>query len=695
MKLFAWSPIPFVRICLFWIAGLLLASQVPLLLESNHLLCIVVGLFILFAFIYRFTPSSHPLVGHGLLLLILGMGIIRFWQYNVPLTEKSTSQFSETRQYTALIQSYPIRKEKYDIYQVESRSLLTDTSLVSQREMVQLYVKRDSLPSMQLNYGDLVLISGSPFRISPPNNPYEFDYAHYMALQCIHFQQFVDLKDLRTLRTHQGHTLLTAVYRLRTYFEQLITHSVIEHEEQGIALALLLGIKDRLNGETKSAYSAVGAMHVLAVSGLHVGVIHFLVLLLFRPIQSAVFKKSILPAVSIAVLWLYALLTGFSPSILRAVTMFSLIIFGKALDRDSNIYNSIAVSAFILLVANPNQIFSVGFQLSYLAVIGILYIYNKIYPLWSSRYWLWDKVWTLTSVSIAAQIATAPISIYYFHQFPNYFLVSNIFVIPAAFLIMSEGILLFVVQSTFPSAWPGALIEHTIWGLNWVVNRIYWLPGSLKEWLYLTGWQTVLCYATIVCIFLGLETRKFKAIVVLSVFLCTLSLLGCSQLYQQAHRHEILLYHTRQNRLVDRINGLHVRAFALDTIRDQSLASYQINPNRLASHLPPLREPSLIRQTLHQIDSGIYAQVWGSKHFLFLTKGYEPSHIHKKLTCDYLILEENACYSIESLMEYIEFDTVILSNTNSKINLINLENEAEHLEVSYHSMSQSACRIKI
>lgn len=139
-------------------------------------------------------------------------------------------------------------------------------------------------------------------------------------------------------------------------------------------------------------------------------------------------------------LWSYAFITSLSPSVMRAVTMFSFIAIANVMQRQTNIYNTLAASAFLLLILEPNMVFEVGFQLSYLAVLGIVSIYPIVYPLFVFKSKWTDTLWQLNCVSIAALIATFPLGIFYFHQFPNYFLVANILVLPLIPFIIYFGL---------------------------------------------------------------------------------------------------------------------------------------------------------------------------------------------------------------------------------------------------------------
>ena len=170
--------------------------------------------------------------------------------------------------------------------------------------------------------------------------------------------------------------------------------------------------------------------------------------------------------------------------------MFSFVALAIPAGRRTNIYNTLAASAFFILWYDPFLIMSVGFQLSYIAVLGIVYMQPALYNLWEPTNRLWDEVWKITCVSIAAQLATLPLGLLYFHQFPNYFLLSNLFVIPGSFVVLILGILILVVNVISPIAsFLGMLLEWTIKALNVIVFTIEDFPFSLIENVYITTFQ--------------------------------------------------------------------------------------------------------------------------------------------------------------------------------------------------------------
>jgi competence protein ComEC len=244
----------------------------------------------------------------------------------------------------------------------------------------------------------------------------------------------------------------------------------------------------------KSAFSATGSMYFLAVSGLHVGIIYLFLAFLFpfRENRKLAFLNLF---VILTLLWAYALLCGMSISVVRAVLMLSFVTVAKYLNKNSNVINTILLSAFILLLVYPYNLFDVGFQLSYLAVLGIVLLYPKSYSFLTPRFVFTRWVWKVVCLSLSAQIATVGLSVYYFHQFPNYFLLSNLLLFPLVPIVLFSGILFFAFSWVpFINDIFFYVLKSSIWLFNRVVFEVEKLPFSLGDFLYLEKLDLLLIY---------------------------------------------------------------------------------------------------------------------------------------------------------------------------------------------------------
>lgn len=462
------------------------------------------------------------------------------------------------------------------------------------------------------------------------------------------------------------------------------------HQQQAIASALILGVTDGLDNELTQAYAASGAMHVLAVSGLHVGIIYGIILLVLRPLTRNQKGKWVVALLSIFLLWGYAMVTGFSPSVLRAVTMFSFVALARPLNYRTNIYNILAVSAFCLLLINPYLIMSVGFQLSYLAVIGIVYLQPLVYRLWSPRSLFLDKIWQITCVSLAAQLATFSLGILYFHQFPVYFLFSNLFVIPGAIGILLSGIMLLALSSfTAVAEVVGYFLTWLIKGLNYLVLTVEQLPFSIIENMYITTFQCWLIIILVVSCVLLFRQRRFAYL---------LSATGCSALFCiiQWHHHiteikppKLVIYKVPGYRAFEfSCNGQsHFYADPL-LVANSDRMRFHVRPNRLISGI--YTTSSNDSSTLFSNLNGVTAFYWHSK--LIVAMHHPDFNLQPNHKIDYLIISNNAVKSWEQL-DRVNVGTIILDSSNSLRTATVLLDDAKSRSLNVYSVLHSGAYV--
>jgi competence protein ComEC len=375
-------------------------------------------------------------------------------------------------------------------------------------EKVIIYFSATDTNAFNLGYGAIIALKAKFSEIPKPQNPGEFDYRAYLTKKGIFRTSFVESQRW-TLVGQESNPIFELAFNLRKKLLTLVSESGVKGQNLAVISALTMGYKGLLDEETQRNFSASGAMHILAVSGLHVGILFIVfssLLFMFDRLRRGRLIKAV---ILIAFLWAFAIFTGMSPSVLRASLMFSLVIVGKALSRSSSIYNTLAASAFILLAANPMLATEVGFQLSYLAVTAIVFFYPHIYS------WIYvpnkylDKVWSLIAVSLAAQLGTFPLGLYFFNQFPNYFLLTNLFAIPLATIILYLTLALALV-SPFPvlAMGFGWLLNNLVSLLNFLTSWVESLPFSTVSSIYIGVTQTILLFCSIIFFAVFLERRK-------------------------------------------------------------------------------------------------------------------------------------------------------------------------------------------
>ena len=375
----------------------------------------------------------------------------------------------------------------------------------------------------QLVEGDVLFLKTDFKAIENANNPGEFNAKQYWNNKNIYKMAFIGEMDFKFI----DHNEISAS---RLFFKELrlsLTHSLdlsLDEEEAGIAKALLLGDKSTLSIETKRSFSNAGAMHVLAVSGLHVGIIMYLLLFIIGKFSRFISKRNAV-VVCVLLVWIYAGITGFSPSVMRAAFMFSVLMIGQERSRNASSLNTLFFSAFVLLVINPMLIYDIGFQLSYLAVLGILLTYQNISRLVVVKNKWLRKIWEGTAVGISAQIFTVPLSLYQFHQFPNYFMLSNIGIMAFAGILLSVGIVFFMFKGiVFLQSVIVVVLGLGITMMLFFIQFIESIPGAVATGFVPTIWTVILLYVLILSFLFLRQYVKIRYAGILTLMVVLVSL---------------------------------------------------------------------------------------------------------------------------------------------------------------------------
>lgn len=308
---------------------------------------------------------------------------------------------------------------------------------------VLLSVEKDSTKNT-LSIDNRIVLKSYLEPIRKPRNPHQFDYHAFMKNRGVYRQIHTDPQSFFILK-NETTSLWGYAENIRNHIVLSLKENGLSHSQLAMVQALLLGQTQDITDEVYADYAAAGVIHILSVSGLHVGFVLLILNYLFRPLERIKYGKPIKIVLMIVLLWGFALLAGFSSPVVRSVTMFSFVAFGLNYGRKTHILNILFISLFSILLFAPNFIFEVGFQLSYLAVFSIVIFQPIFYKICRPKHFIGNILWGTLTVSLAAQIAVVPLSLYYFHQFPGLFFLSNLLVVPYSGFILGFGILVILL----------------------------------------------------------------------------------------------------------------------------------------------------------------------------------------------------------------------------------------------------------
>ncbi len=646
MKLLKFVPI---QLTFFLVIGILLGhflntGIVAPLVSTSTCFGILTFLFLsknsAFSFLYKWAVG-FTVVGIGM----LAIGLSKPENFPSHYTHQNlTKQPTWQLKITSILKPTPY-----------SQRFLADIKTVdgnSTTGSVLLNLPQDSMgPTLQVD--DEFWAISALHRISAPKNPHQFDYKSHMASLGITHQLHLKTDEYYKSK-HGPETIFGYAARLRNHIKSKLNAAPFGSKERGIIQALLLGERNDISASVYNDYKNAGAVHILAVSGLHIGILLLLFQFLLQPLKRLPKGKTMHLMVTVLLLWAFAFLAGLSASVVRAVTMFSFVAYALYLNRPSNTFNILALSMlFILLVFDPKLLFQVGFQMSYAAVIAIVWLYPVLQKKWYPKNRIIRKIWQLLSVSIAAQLGVLPISLFYFHQFPGLFFVSNLLVVPFLGVILGLGILVIVLSLLNLLPPVIATVYNSL--IGWMNQLIGWVAEQeafLFKNIPFDQMQVLLAYFII-----------FGLIAVLSkvTFRRTAMLLGAVVLFQSwlfytfydtSRKERLWLAHQTRNTIVIHQKGLQLTLMAKDGAASERI----VTDYRVAKRIDSIRRKS-IKNSLR----------WNDQNILIVDSlgVYIPS----ATKVDYLILTESPRLNLDRLIDSIAPKAIIADGSNYR-NLI-------------------------
>lgn len=681
---------PFLRLLLPLIAGFLVGNYLffkEVYVPDTVLVGVSAGLFFLLLAVYFSRRYSFRWIfGSVAYLLVFGAGT---GGMNQVLQQTVYAFQKQECVYRAILTDRPDEKEHTFLCPAFLTEKQDSVGVVPVNRKVLLYISKDSLAGSLHNGDELVLMA----RVSPPSNngnPDEFDYARYLRYKGISGIAFVASGNWKITGYRFSRSCRQIALEYRERILDQYRALKFNPDEFAVLAALTVGYKEELSEDIRETYSVSGASHVLALSGLHIGFLYMMLLFFLKWLPGNAFGVRLFRAVVIiTALWGFAFFTGLSPSVVRSVIMFSLLALSVLSRRTGISLNTLALTACIMLVVHPFWLFDVGFQLSFSAVAAILLLYPWLFrqlPVGNS---LLKKVWALMSVSLAAQIGTAPLVLLYFSRFPTHFLLTNLLVIPLVSGIMYATVALLVL-TPFPMLYTGfsVVVRSLVDWLNTMVRWVEHLPlASIdRVWIYPTE-----AFAFYLVLLIGIRYKVVRSLKCLYVFgICILAMGSFHWVSRMMDRpvQSIVFYNVRGCPVVHCIEacGKSWLAYA-DSIPDERRLSRAVAGywNRL--HLDV---PVAITDNFHS--SGFWMQdhllMFGNKRICMVSDNrWRNKTVAESLNIDYLYVCKGYTGKLESLVGLFHCREVILDSSLSAYYKEAYSEECRRLGLHFISLS--------
>lgn len=585
--------------------------------------------------------------------------------------------------YRVELTAAPIEKAKSYLCKVDVIQYFDSTNWVTTRGKAILYLQKDSAAS-QLLFGDRLMLEA---KFSPPEralNPDGFDYAAYLKRQGVGAVCYGPSGSWRMTDRDMGFSIQRQADICRNYLLNIYREFHIEGDEFAVLAALTLGYTDALQPDLRASYSATGAMHILSVSGMHVGVLYVVMAFLLSFLNKNQRQKVLKATLISLFLWGYAFLSGLSPAVVRATLMFSFVAIATCFERKSQIYNTIFMSAFFMLLYNPNFLFDVGFQLSYSAVLSIIFFQPIIGKLYIANNKYSKAVWDLFSVSLAAQLGTMPFILYYFQQFPNYFLLTNFVAIPLSTIVIYLAMALLMTSFVpYLSAGVAFLLKWSLWLLNFLIVWVQNLPYSLSH-ISLDIRQTVVVFLAIFCFSAYFYNRKFSALVVGLSAVLLACVFNLQTNYQTMTSKRMIVFAGQKNTHVNFIDRNQNYVFTTDSVElDRIAKSFWQNQK--------LEKPHYIRQN-EWFSDGV-SSFAGSRILLLSNDFLRKQTFSEPLKLDYLIIGRGLKPKIEQVLEYLHPRKIIVDKTISDWYRQSIKKACQTRNIAFYSVAEKGAYV--
>jgi len=682
-----WKTAPTIRLLFPFVAGILMQwyLDIPILFIAGAIVSFSIA-FVLFSYLpiaQRFRLQL--LQGLLLQLILIAAGMLLTWNKDVRHHDYwYGNYYKDGDLIVATIKEPLVEKTKSLKADAYIEQLVRNDTAIAGEGRLLVYFSKDS-PAPELHYGDQILINKKLIAIKNSGNPGAFNYERYAAFQQNFHNVFLKPADWVKLDGNNANAFRQFLFAAREkILGALQTNISNSKDELGIAEALLIGYTNDLDKDLVQAYSNTGVVHIIAISGMHLGLIYAMLFWLFARLPLIKQSKAAQAILILSCLWLFSILTGGSASVIRSAVMFSFITVGKIFFKQASIYSSLAASALVMLCYNPYYLWDVGFQLSYLAVVGIVIfqkpIYNKLY---FKNKWA-DHAWQMVAITTAAQLLTFPVCIYYFHQFPVLFLITNLVAVPLSTLILYAEIFL-VIFSFIPvvGEYAGKITAWLLSLMNKFILLVNELPFAVWDKIPATIFTTWLLYAAVIFTAVWLMKKNSKAFPWALSCLAGFVLIHGLISWQVKNQQKIIVYNVPQHKAIDFVEGNNYR-FVGDSIllQDGLLQNFHLKPGRISLQLN-----TRVDTMAAFFQQEMFCQFAGKK-ILLLDKPLAFESAAAPIDVDMIVVSKNPKLNIPQLAKVFNCKQFVFDASNSLWKIEKWKQDCDKLNLHHHSIPE-------
>jgi competence protein ComEC len=662
---------PIVRICFWFILGIIVAYYSSLntyyVFGLLAISTIIFGYF-LFQFYSEFEQKKPFSISLYFLFFVIGISttLVHNDTFRANHYTHKTTNFEENHQ----LQLTVIEKLKNT---TNNNRYITEVSQIDNKittGKILLNLKKNSI-TKDFVIGTRLKIEEQLVRNFEPNNPNQFDYGKYLETKGIYAQLFAETSQLKISNVIDKNIW----YYTSTFRNKIILNlekSGFKKEELAVISALILGQQQDISPEVLRDYQYAGAVHILSVSGLHVGFILFFITFLLKPIPKNNFGNLIRLTVILISLWLFALVAGLAPSVVRSAAMFSFVAIGMFLNRETNIFHTMLVSLFLILLVEPLFLFDIGFQLSYIALFFILWLQPMLKLLWQPKNKIAAYFWDIITVSFAAQIGAMPLSIYYFHQFPGLFFVTNLVLIPCLSIIMAIGVLLMILAYfDFIPLFLSKIVELSITFTNTYIKCIASIESFVIKDIPLSISLLFASYFIIFTWIIWFKKPNFTKFILALASVLIFQVLFVTTNWQSENKKELIVFNVKKNTIIGERMGKKIILYTNVTLSENGFEMKMIQ-SYVTANFCKTNKTKALTNTIY----------FNNNKILIIDK----SSIYKNsINPDIIILKDSPKVNLDRLLSSIKPKIIIADASNYKSYVTTWKQTCAKEKIPFHS----------
>lgn len=660
---------PLARIAIWFVLGLLAAFYIQPSPKFSLLFCSTSVL--IFGIAYYFSQKDFLQkisFGSAAYLVFFSLGISTQAIHNEKFSENHYSHKIDGYSHRIEVVLHEKLRSNASNERYVAKICSIDTSNVKGKILVN--ISREDL-KQKLSIGSRLYVYGTISEPKKPSNPNQFDYRKYLASKSIYGQLYVHASEIK-ISTRTEKSLWYYASEFRNTIINNLKLSGFKNEELNVVIALILGQQQDISPELLKDYQFAGAVHILSVSGLHVGCIMVFIGFLLGRLPKSKSGNFIKIVILLSFLWAFAVIAGFSPSVTRSVVMFSFVAIGKYAYRKTNIFHTLIVSMVIILLFEPSFIFDIGFQLSYCALFFIVWLQPLLTSVWQPKLWIAKYFWDILTVSFAAQIGTFPLSIYYFHQFPGLFFITNLLVLPLLGFILALGV--FVLLWASFDVVPKFIAKSLEWSIS-ILNKIINWVASFESFIFQDisfSWQMLLtCYLLIIAFVLWFKKPNFQRLSFALTSIILLQLAYFGNRYFNQKQEELIVFNAKRNTIIAERDGENITVFTNNDSLSEANLNFVIRPYLVGNF-------SHISKT-ERIQNLMYFNA--NKILIIDSLGVFPTDIHP----DIVIMTQSSKINLERMLEEARPKMVVADASNYRTYTQRWKATCEKEKIPFHS----------